>query len=583
MSCDGAHILRTQPFYFEGNVRRHMSKKKEPKKQSEISTHEEKKDTVTKNNKTIKNELKNKEGTDGNTQNTEMNIKEEKNDNKSGQHIQHEKTLREEIQEFEEMPEEIKKEIRKEIKEEIREEIKKDIKNKDGKLRAYFKRVFSITDNMMTYEEIDAMMREQTVIHGANMWILMLAILIASIGLNVNSTAVIIGAMLISPLMSGILAMGYSIAVRDLQLLEHALVRFGTQVVISLITATIYFSLSPMTTPTAEMIARTSPTLWDVLIALFGGLAGMIGHTRTKHSNVIPGVAIATALMPPLCTAGYGIATGQLDFFLGAFYLFIINTLFIAISTAIITLVLRVPYHRSISAKKQRRVNAIIITIAVVVIIPSVFIGARTVYKSYMQTNITNYLEKEFAFSDTQIVQSEYNIDDKTISVSLVGSTVSDDVIEMLKGQLERYDLGDYTLRVTQNIFNVDEDSDNSDKVTIVVQENTIKELNDELEKCNEVISSMQATMDGYEETINDYEDIKTLAGKAQRIYPHLSDCYVGIMFNGTSDVIFLSAKASGEIEEYELASIKSWLCTESGLKKADVYITVVASEEGEQ
>lgn len=309
----------------------------------------------------------------------------------------------------------------------------------------------------------------------------------------------------------------------------------------------------------------------------------MIGHTRTKHSNVIPGVAIATALMPPLCTAGYGIATGQLDFFLGAFYLFIINTLFIAISTAIITLVLRVPYHRSISAKKQRRVNAIIITIAVVVIIPSVFIGARTVYKSYMQTNITNYLEKEFAFSDTQIVQSEYNIDDKTISVSLVGSTVSDDVIEMLKGQLERYDLGDYTLRVTQNIFNVDEDSDNSDKVTIVVQENTIKELNDELEKCNEVISSMQATMDGYEETINDYEDIKTLAGKAQRIYPHLSDCYVGIMFNGTSDVIFLSAKASGEIEEYELASIKSWLCTESGLKKADVYITVVASEEGEQ
>ena len=160
---------------------------------------------------------------------------------------------------------------------------------------------------------------------------------------------------------------------------------------------------------------------------------------------------------------------------------------------------------------------------------------------------------------------------------------MSDDVIEMLKGQLERYDLGDYTLRVTQNIFNVDEDSDNSDKVTIVVQENTIKELNDELEKCNEVISSMQATMDGYEETINDYEDIKTLAGKAQRIYPHLSDCYVGIMFNGTSDVIFLSAKASGEIEEYELASIKSWLCTESGLKKADVYITVVASEEGEQ
>ncbi|MCM1272062.1 MAG: DUF389 domain-containing protein [Clostridium sp.] len=562
-----------------------MSRKKEPQDKTLASEDikKEKNDNVTENNQETKHEIKNKE-TGVSIGNTKMDGKAEKNDvikddDKREPHIQHEKTLREEIQEFEEMPEELKEEI----KEEIRKEIKKDIKNKEGKVRSYFKRVFSITDNMMSYEEIDAMMREQTVIHGANMWILMLAILIASIGLNVNSTAVIIGAMLISPLMSGILAMGYSIAVRDLQLLEHALVRFGTQVAISLITATIYFSLSPMTTPTAEMIARTSPTLWDVLIALFGGLAGMIGHTRTKHSNVIPGVAIATALMPPLCTAGYGIATGQLDFFLGAFYLFIINTLFIAISTAIITLVLRVPYHRSISAKKQRQVNAIIITIAVVVIIPSVFIGARTVYKSYMQTNITSYLEKEFSFSETQIVKSEYDIDEKVISVSLVGSTVPDDVIEMLKGQLEHYDLGDYTLRVTQNVFSEDDESDNSDKVTIVVQENTIKELSDELAQCNETITSMQAVMDGYEETISDYEDIKTLAAKAQRIYPHLSDCYVGVMFNGTSDVIFLSAKASEEIEDYELSSIKSWLCTESGLKKADVYITVEVSEEEEQ
>lgn len=146
-------------------------------------------------------------------------------------------------------------------------------------LRNYFHSLFDMRDNMMSYDEIDDMMREQAEIHGANMWILMLAILIASIGLNVNSTAVIIGAMLISPLMSGIMTMGYSIAVRDIQLLLKALVRFATQVAICLITSAIYFKISPLTIPSEEMIARTSPTAWDVLIALFGGLAGMIGHT----------------------------------------------------------------------------------------------------------------------------------------------------------------------------------------------------------------------------------------------------------------------------------------------------------------
>ena len=140
--------------------------------------------------------------------------------------------------------------------------------------------------------------------------------MIASIGLNVNSTAVIIGAMLISPLMSGILTMGYSLAVRDLKLMRRALLSFGVQMVISLITSSIYFSISPLGEPTAEMIARTRPTIWDVLIALFGGIARIIGNTRQKKSNVIPGVAIATALMPPLCTAGYSIATMQARLFI---------------------------------------------------------------------------------------------------------------------------------------------------------------------------------------------------------------------------------------------------------------------------
>lgn len=198
----------------------------------------------------------------------------------------------------------------------IQDNINEQKQGKMNSLKRFLINLFDIRGDMMSYEDIDAMMEENTDIHGSNMWILMMAIMIASIGLNVNSTAVIIGAMLISPLMSGILTMGYSLAVRDLKLMRRALLSFGVQMVISLITSSIYFSISPLGEPTAEMVARTSPTIWDVLIALFGGIARIIGNTRQKKSNVIPGVAIATALMPPLCTAGYSIATMQARLFI---------------------------------------------------------------------------------------------------------------------------------------------------------------------------------------------------------------------------------------------------------------------------
>lgn len=491
------------------------------------------------------------------------------------------KDKRKEIKdEIDSLPEEIKADIA-DIKADI-EEKKEEIKQNRGRVRSYFQSLFNITDNMMSYEEIDAMMREQTVIHGANMWILMLAIFIASIGLNMNSTAVIIGAMLISPLMSGILSMGYSVAVRDLKLLKRAFVRFMTQVVISLVAATMYFSISPMTTPTQEMIARTSPTLWDVLIALFGGLAGMIGQTRKKTSNVIPGVAIATALMPPLCTAGYGIATAKLHFFFGAFYLFIINTLFIAISTAIITLVLGVPYHRSISEKSQKRVNLAIVIIAIVAVIPSVIIGAKTVLNSYTEQNINKYLEKEFNFTDTQIVKTDYNLDKKTLSVSLVGTTIEPDVIAMLEEQLKDYGLSDFTLRVTQNIFVMDEDDEtvDTDKVTIVVQENKITELTNNLKEKDEKIEELKALVAENELVVNEYDNMKTLATKAEKIYSHLAGCKVGVLFRDNKEIVVLTATASEELEEYEMTSIKEWLKAESGKRYAEVFIQVVLPEE---
>lgn len=258
------------------------------------------------------------------------------------------------------------------------------------RLRHFIRKLFDIRSDTMNYNELNEMMEENTIIHGSNMWILIMAILVASIGLNVNSTAVIIGAMLISPLMNGILTMGYSLAAGNLTMLRKAFAHFGIQVVISLITSTIYFCISPLTAPTSEMIARTNPTQWDVLIALFGGIAGAIGNTRQKKSNVIPGVAIATALMPPLCTVGYGIATLQLRFIFGAFYLFTINTMFIMLSAAMVTKLLRIPVHKNPDAKKQKQIRCLIILITAMTVVPSGLAGTYMVYQEKQQEKINN-------------------------------------------------------------------------------------------------------------------------------------------------------------------------------------------------
>ena len=197
--------------------------------------------------------------------------------------------------------------------------------NTFDRIRVYFNLRPDLEEEQAIIEEVTRGVSYR----GANLWILIAAIFIASLGLNVNSTAVIIGAMLISPLMGPIIGMGLAVGTNDLDLLKRALKNFSIAMLISVLTATIYFFISPLEEAQSELLARTTPTIYDVLIAFFGGAAGIIAlSTRGRGGNVIPGVAIATALMPPLCTAGYGLATGQLNFFFGAFYLFFINTVF---------------------------------------------------------------------------------------------------------------------------------------------------------------------------------------------------------------------------------------------------------------
>ena len=215
--------------------------------------------------------------------------------------------------------------------------------------------------------------------HGSNLWVLVFAIFIASLGLNVNSTAVIIGAMLISPLMGPIIGMGLGVGINDLVLLKRSIKNYLVATGISVLTATLYFLITPLNEAQSELLARTSPTLYDVLIALCGGAAGILALSTKGKGNVIPGVAIATALMPPLCTAGYGLAMGESSFFFGAFYLFFINTVFIALATFIGVRMLRFKQRRFIDDARLRKMKQYIIGIVVLTMLPAAYMTLQII------------------------------------------------------------------------------------------------------------------------------------------------------------------------------------------------------------
>ena len=243
-------------------------------------------------------------------------------------------------------------------------------------------RLFDLRRDQEEPQVIDDTVRASARFAGTNLWVLFFAILVASVGLNVNSTAVIIGAMLISPLMGPIIGAGYGAAVNDAALIRTSLKNLAIFTALSLLASMLYFSLSPLSEPGSELLARTTPTLWDVLIATFGGAAGMVALTRKGVSNVVPGVAIATALMPPLCTAGFGLAHGRWDMFGGAFYLYVINSVFIAAATLGVSKVLRLPQLVQMDPATVLRNRAFISLGLLVVMVPSVWLGWQFVQQA---------------------------------------------------------------------------------------------------------------------------------------------------------------------------------------------------------
>lgn len=320
-------------------------------------------------------------------------------------------------------------------------------------IKGFLKHIFNLDEGKAEEEFTIEEVKKGIEFRGTNLWILICAIFIASIGLNVNSTAVIIGAMLISPLMGPIIGIGLGIGIFDLQLIRRALINLAIAVIISVLTSTIYFLITPLNDAQTEILARTTPTLWDVLIALFGGFAGIIAGSRREKSNAIPGVAIATALMPPLCTAGYGLATAQWNFFFGAFYLFSINSVFIAFSTVLIVRYLRYKPKQYVDEKTANRVKIWIGALVIATMIPSVFIAYNVVQKSFFERKARTFLEREMNYAATQVINQQlvFRPDTSQIIVTFIGQTIDSTEIIAASRKMQQYGLNRTQLVVRQN------------------------------------------------------------------------------------------------------------------------------------
>ncbi|WP_119318756.1 DUF389 domain-containing protein [Companilactobacillus formosensis] len=299
-------------------------------------------------------------------------------------------------------------------------------------------------DQLLKSDIIDQHVRQNLNLSWLNFAVLFCATIIACVGLNMNSVAVIIGAMLISPIMDPIIGMGYGVGIRDTKLLRKAVMVYLIEMIVGLIAATIYFSLSPIKDASEQIIARTQPAIWDVLVAFFGGVAGIIGSAKKDPGNILPGVAIATALIPPLSTVGYGLSQFKWSIVFSAGYLFLINTFFIALATMLGTLVFNFKQHRASGIPVKNQV--LIIIAAIVITIPSLISASTLVKQTYNETQLTSFIDNELP--GLYVVNKQF--EDKKIKLVVIGDDLNKSEISSLDNRLSDYQLGDYKLQFQQ-------------------------------------------------------------------------------------------------------------------------------------
>ena len=393
-------------------------------------------------------------------------------------------------------------------------------------LRIWLRNLFRIHDIATPQETIDGI-KKDIVFKGFNVWILIAAIVIASIGLNVNSAAVVIGAMLISPLMGPILGVGLSVGTNDIVLLRTAAKNLGIAVGVSILTATIYFFITPFPDAQSEILARTRPTLLDALIAFFGGAAGILAGSRREKSNVVPGVAIATALMPPLCTAGYGLAQGNLAFFLGAFYLFLINTVFISLSTVIFVRYLDFPKASWVDARKEAGYKRLTWFLLMIFLVPAGWFLYTGAMESYFLRKANSFVNEICQHEGSILLKSDLTYDSPTSEIRLVfvGKEVDELEVQKWQKKLPQYNLEDTRLLVLQGSDRGDEADDPAIHQQYI---GLIQASNLKLSSTERAVDSLNRVIQGYQ--LRDFH-LKQLGEELKVQEPRLEGISMGYLY----------------------------------------------------
>ena len=390
-------------------------------------------------------------------------------------------------------------------------------------------------------------------IKGPALVTLILSIFIASIGLNMNSTAVVIGAMLISPLMGPILATGFGFATLNFTVVKSGILRLSLQITIAVLASALYFYISPVQTATSELLARTEPNIFDVFIAIFGGLAGIIGQTRKTLDNVIPGVAIATALMPPLCTAGYGLANGNWQYFIGAGYLFFINAFFIFFAAFIVLKgVYSLPFHKQ-AEEVNRRNQLIFLVIGLIMAIPSIYAGYDMTIKysesNHMEQFIKNDINQE---GRRQVIDYSLDQTNKLVDIVVIGAPVTSEEQAKLDDKLQKDEyLQPYTLRFVNS---VDEKKSTMDKTNL-------NKSSENLETYKNLNNLYQPTYQLVSETIN---TMKTTEAEAKALFPFVSKVegmpLIDNLEQPKASRYMVIIHTTSTISDADLERIKAWL-----------------------
>ncbi len=408
---------------------------------------------------------------------------------------------------------------------------------------------------------------------GANLWILIFAVFMASFGLNVNSTAVIIGAMLISPLMGPIMGVGMSVGLNDFELMKRSLKSFFITTGFCVLTSTIYFLFTPIAEAQSELLARTSPSIYDVFIALMGGLAGIVALSTTEKGNVIPGVAIATALMPPLCTAGYGLASGNLVYFLGAFYLYFINSVFISLATFLGIRILHFKRKEFVDKQREKRVRTYIIIVAVLTMCPAIYLTIDMIKGAFFESAANRFIAEQLSFDNTQVINKKIDHDKKEIRVALIGPEVSDEQLNAVREKMDKYKLKDTKLTVMQGMNNKEMDVST---VRAMIMEDFYKNSEARLKEQSEKIGELEQQLRVFEQ----YDEITSIiAPEMKALYPSVTSVALSRMLEVQIDSMKIDTIALALLsfdkkpKQQEIDKINEWLKARLRIKNVKLVV----------